>query len=699
MEEPSVLDLLKSKLRFRKTGQAVPVPPGAEEYPEPSPRRGVGIGRLPWRSLGALALALIAQVSWEPPTRSVWTGVAFYIAAFGLLIGAFIHREWTLAEPESGQTVSQDTLHIRLAPLLAGTLFAIAAFVLFGGNKFTPANLTLWLAALSCFAWAFWKHEPAGKPSWMRLRAFLGREQWSLNISRWTLIVLVAIGIVLFFRLSDLAGTPLEAFSDHAEKILDIYDIMQGQTHIFFPRNTGREALQMYWTLLVAKVFATGLSFFSLKLGAALLGLLTLPYMYLLGKEIGGRRVALLALLITGIAYWPNVISRVGLRFPLYPLFVAPTLYYLIRGLRNRNRNDFILAGIFLGIGLHGYSPIRILPFVVVIAVGIYLLHRQSKGIRQQAVAWLAVLASMSLAFFLPLLRYWIEAPGEFTYRTLTRISTTETALPGPWWQVFFSNLWNGLRMFNWDNGEIWVHSVTHRPALDVVSAAFFLLGVVLLLARYIQKRNWLDLFLLLSIPLLQLPSTLSLAFPQENPALNRAAGAFVPAFLVVALAFDGLWTGLRSALDRRAGRAFITGLFVFLFGWSGMQNYGLVFHQYRTQIEASVLNTSEMGQVVEQFQQTYGTSETVWIVPYPYWVDTRLPAIWAGIPNRDMALWPDRLADSLSWSGPKLFIVKLDDQSTLDALQGLYPHGSTSRYEGGTDNFDFMLFFVPADD
>ena len=70
----------------------------------------------------------------------------------------------------------------------------------------------------------------------------------------------------------------------------------------------------------------------------------------------------LFALLFAGIGYWPNVISRVGLRFPLYPLFVAPTLYYLLRGLRTRNRNDFILSGLFLGLGLHGYSPIRILP-------------------------------------------------------------------------------------------------------------------------------------------------------------------------------------------------------------------------------------------------------------------------------------------------------------------------------------------------
>ncbi len=90
--------------------------------------------------------------------------------------------------------------------------------------------------------------------------------------------------------------------------------------------------------------------------------------------------------LFAGIAYWPNVITRVALRFPLYPLFVAPTLFFLIRGLRRSNRNDFILAGLSLGIGLHGYTPFRIVPFVILVAVGLYLLHRQSQGLRKRTI-------------------------------------------------------------------------------------------------------------------------------------------------------------------------------------------------------------------------------------------------------------------------------------------------------------------------
>ena len=98
-----------------------------------------------------------------------------------------------------------------------------------------------------------------------------------------------------------------------------------------------------------------------------------------------------------------------------------------------------------------------------------------------------------------------------------------------------------------WDNGQIWVHSIPYRPALGIVSGAFFVLGVGLLIARYIKRRHWLDLFLLVSLPLLMMPSILSLAFPEENPSLNRTGGALVVVFLIVGLAFDGLLTALKS--------------------------------------------------------------------------------------------------------------------------------------------------------
>jgi MFS family permease len=468
--------------------------------------------------------------------------------------------------------------------------------------------------------------------------------------------------------------------------------------HIFFPRNTGREAIQMYLTVLVSGLFGTGLSFLSLKIGTAICGLATLPYMYLLGREIGNRRVGLLAMLLTGMAFWPNIISRVGLRFPLYPLFVAPVLYYLIRGLRRSARNDFILAGFFLGLGLHGYSPYRIMPILVVVAIGLYLIHRQSKGNRSQVVIWLALLALTSLFVFLPLLRYWLENPDAFSYRALSRLSGMEQPLPGVWWQILLSNTWNALKSINVTDGDIWVNSVTYRPALDLISAGLFILGLILIFMRYLRQRNWLDLFLILSIPILMLPSILSLAYPAENPAMNRTSGASVTVFIIVALALEGLLAGIQAVMKKGSGKYLAGAVAGILLLVSASQNYDLVFRQYDQQYRMSAWNTSEMGAVIRQFGMTYGSTDNAWIVPYPYWVDTRLPGVWAGIPNRDFAIWPENLAETQALPGVKLFIFNVADTEIITPLKEQYPQGTVSRFASKTDNHDFMIFFVPGD-
>ncbi len=823
MEEPSVLDYVKSKLKFWERGGKIAIPdePLPNMKPQPRPqatpqpvvekpaRPALRLRDWPWRTLLAVLFILLGQWAFEPsPTRTPGRGLILYGIGLAWLVLAYLRKEWVPAElPETGN--GSDTLRIRFLPLVLSIPFMFLAFWFFKGNLFTPLNLTLWGICIALFLWAFWSPRPFARPDKSRAREngpeiqgnvlandarpdaktsvvsasqgekvielgvpfatrhggsltlrpdgaytytppvwdnvppggvrevitytladshgitststltidvndsdrpldkrsflrrvadFFGRDSWTITATRWGLLILAVAGLVIFFRVYRINTVPAEPFSDHAEKILDVYEVTQGETRIFFPRNTGREAIQMYLTVAVAWLFKTGLSFLSLKIGTMLCGLATLPYMYLLGKEIGGRRVALLALFFAGIAYWPNVIARVGLRFPLYPLFVAPVLYYLIRGLRTRNRNDFILSGLFLGIGLHGYSPIRILPFVVVAAFGIYLLHKQSQGARKQAVIWLALLALTSFVIFLPLARYWMENPGSFGYRAFSRVGTVETELSAPAWEIFLSNSWNSAKMFNWDDGEIWVHSVTHRPALDVISGGLFIIGIVWVLVRYIKRRHWLDLFLLISIPMLQLPSTLSLAYPGENPALNRAGGALVPTFLIVAIALDGLITAIRSRWSGRWGAVVTSGLVLSMMTVSAFQNYDLVFNKYASQFKSGAWNSSEMGQAIKQFEETYGTTDSVWIVPYPYWVDTRLPGVWAGIPNRDFALWPEQFEQSLDVSGPKLFILKPEDEASLDILEALYPQGVLTTYDSSADGHDFLKFFVPPE-
>ncbi|NWF63711.1 MAG: glycosyltransferase family 39 protein [Chloroflexi bacterium] len=665
----------------------------------------VRVETFPWRVLLAMGLALTAQALVEPPQRFSMVSVTVYLAAFGLAFWSYRSHEWHLpALPAIWRAA--DPLTIRLVPLGLAVFLAWAAFINFKDGLFTGLNVSLWLLSIVLLLVSFWVPAPRPAAPQEETPAETPGKTWSFSgveitfkdfskIQRtliWSMLVLAAFGLGIFFRLYQLDQIPNEPFSDHADKILDVYELSQGQTWVFFERNTGREAIQMYWTLLVLNLFGTGFSFYSLKLGTALLGILTLPFVYQIGKEFGNERVALYALILFGVASWPNIISRIGLRFPLYPLFVAPTLLYLIRGLRTQNRNDFLLAGLFLGLGLHGYSPFRIMPFMVAAAFFIYFLHAGSKENRQQAIFWFLLVALVSFFVFLPLMRYWLSNPEMFGYRAFSRVSSIETPLPGPAWQIFLSNLYKGLLMFNWYNGEIWVNSVTGRPALDVITAALFLMGIVFLLTRYIRQRDWRDLALLISIPALIMPSVLSLAFPAENPAMNRAGGASVTATVIAAVALDGLASSFRSGKNRKIIAA---GIAAALLAGATIANYDIVFRQFKTNYSQGSWNTSEIGRVISDFEEKYGQTDTVWIVPYPYWVDTRLPGVWAGIPDRDFALFPENLAQSLSYPAPKMFIYWNADPETERLLRELYPNGNVSRYTSAFEGKDFFIYLV----
>ena len=653
----------------------------------------------PWRPLTALLLALSAQTLLEPPANE-FIALALYLLAGAFVFWSFRRGEWTLSAPPPESRQPESLQPIRIPSLLASIACLGAAFYFFGGNQFTWLNLALWFAGIAFFVRAFWinfdSHNLPNANSTNRrmtqifsgkirdIRSFVTFAFRQTPIRAWSFFITVLL-IAAFFRFHQLSVVPAEPFSDHAEKILDVYDITQGAARIFFPRNTGREAIQFYWTLLVAAVFQSGLTFQSLKIGTALLGFFTLPFIYLLGKETANRRAGLLAMLFAGIAYWPNVISRVGLRFPLVPLFVAPTLFFLLRGLRTQRRNNFILSGFFLGLGLHSYTPFRIVPLLVLI---IFMFHAARN--MKYAARQISILFAASLVVFLPLLRYALEFPNQFWFRASSRL-VVENPLP-----IFFSNLWNGLLLFNVNDGNTFVNSIVHRPALDVVTGALFLLGFILLLAR----RRFLDLVLAAAVLILILPSVFSLAYPGENPALNRAGGALVPVFVIVGMTLDGLLTRLAVGLNRSGEQVIVAGVTVILFAASAMQNYDLVFRQYDEQYNRVVWRTSEMGAVIREF----GNPEQVWIVPYEQWVDTRLPGLWAGIPNRDFGLPRERLADTLQLPAPKLFLFKasplaadFDDAETLEVLRTLYPRGELTLHESDPWWQSFWIYFVPA--
>lgn len=636
-----------------------------------------------------IGVGLLAQCALEFLRDRAWIGVVLYlIAASGLLWAAY-RDQWSLA-PWPAPAEGGDPRTVRLAPFAMALLLAFAAFLTFGGNRFTLLNLTLWWSSLTLYLWALEVRRPTPSPLW-KLRDLLCHPGVSLHLSQWHLAVLLTAALVLSFAFYLLNVLPPQPSVDHAENVEDMLTILDGQWSIFFPRNTGREPLIMYWTVIVASLFRTPLSFHILKLSTVLIGIFNLPYLYLLGKEAGNRRVGLLTALFFGIAAWPTILSHFGLRMVFHPFFTTVVLYYLMRGLRTAQRNDFLLTGLGLGLGLYGYTAFRVVPLVVLLGLGLYILHVRDLRRRQDALIWMALVLLTALIVFLPLLRYAVEYPASFFYRTFARVGSWERALPGPWLPILVSNLWKAPLMFNWDSGQVWILFVPGRPALDAVAGALFLLGGVLLLWRYLREHHWQDLFLLLALLVLLLPSALSISFPGEHPHVSRAGGAAPIAFLIVALAMDSFLTVLE-----RHGRSPWARWASVLLVLSSLIHNSRILYQYEEQYRLKMWNSCDYGAVIQRWKDHPVPLSSIWVVPYPDWVDTRLPGLCIGFPDHDFGLPPDRIPDTARIPGPKLFILAHQDRTSLQKLESLYPCGISWQYPSRTPGYDLRIFLAP---
>lgn len=670
MNEPSVLDYVKALLTPWKG--APPAIPLAGEAPEQQP--------------ATVTLEAPADASPEAALSAPPAGPAY-----------ILEDAW----PGAPQPIHPLYLAAGVGLLaLAFLIFMVYTSGKYGEPRFNLLDTALTLLATASLGRAFWVVQAApGQPvEGGRLRRWLAAaRQDPLALAGG----LLAIGLTLFFRLYRLGSVPPEMNSDHAEKILDILRVLNGEYLIFFAGNGGREALIFYLGALV-HLLGLPLGFTALKVVSIGIGLAAQPFIYLFAKEIGGRRVGWLALVLSGVAYWPNVVSRFGLRLPFYILFTAAALYFVLHGLRTARRNDFIYAGIAIGLGFYGYTPDRLLPLTVLAMTALYLLHHRTRPHAQFAFTGLLALGATAFGLFLPLMTYILVQPEAFLARTLTRMANAEQPWQGSALSLLGHNFARALGMFSFDAGVIWPVSIPNHAALGGTLQILFYLGCILAVVRYARRREWPYLFLLLSIPLLLLPSILALAFPDENPNLYRTGGALVPVFVLAALALNGLMRTLAdrlSGIDRSAGRPVgvyaAWGLAFIVIAASTAQEYRLVFNDYQRQYQLAAQNTSEMGVVGRSFvDATQGGADSLYVMGFPHWVDSRLVAINAGFAGADFRMFPENLALTRSNPRPKLFFVNPKDQAGILALKQTYPQGWFETVQSQVPGKDFLVFF-----
>src|SRR5262245_17202389 len=288
-----------------------------------------------------------------------------------------------------------------------------------------------------------------------------------------------------------------------------------------------------------------GPSVFSARLAFLLLGIASIPLLYLLLRESWDPVCARIGALLLAISPWHVMASRWALDCNLFPfVFLLATLCLV----RSYERPRWLLAACLLyALCLYSYgTAYAVVPLFLFIVLGQGVRHRRwSWPLTGLATGASAVLALPILLFLLVNELEW--RPIEMPFLTIPRLTGTpryETvanvdALSPAFWQTAWENLGKGWRLLaTQDDGLIW-NAIPAHGVIYVFSSGFAIVGFFLLCGRVRQGRE-------AALPLLAW-CLVALALGALVPLnVNRANIAAIPLISCTAIA-------LRSCWDRRA--------------------------------------------------------------------------------------------------------------------------------------------------
>ena len=345
------------------------------------------------------------------------------------------------------------------------------------------------------------------------------------------------------FRFAALGAAPPGLYHDEAFNGLDALGVLAGERPIYFPANHGREPMYIY--LVALAVGLLGSSPLAVRLPAAIAGTLTIPATYWMVNQLWGRRAGLLAAAIMAVSLWPVHLSRIGFRAVLLPLFAAIGIGLAARAWRNGRRRDWIIAGAVWGLASYTYLAARFAPLVFLLVVTFLLIFRriQAGPFLPQRLSNGAVWATVGFALAVaPLAIYtlgnWDVVMGRPGGVSVFEPGINRGDLPG----TLVNNTLKALGMFVWQGDRIPRHNAPYRPVFDVLLAAAFVAGLVVVIRQ--ARYRIAAVFMLTWLGVMLLPTILA----EDTPHFLRAAGVLPVAAVFPALGLDWLAEKLSRA-------------------------------------------------------------------------------------------------------------------------------------------------------
>lgn len=346
------------------------------------------------------------------------------------------------------------------------------------------------------------------------------------------LAVLLILWLALFLRVWQLDTLPPGLHYDEAFNGTMARDVLRGVNRpIFFTPNFGEEPLHIYTE---AVLFAlVGESPWTIRLVSALFGVVFVTAMYACARAFFPRSDLLppVAAFLAATLYWAINFSRIGIETNGLPMLLTLSAAALAQAYRKMSWHWIVAAGFLIGATLYTYLASRLwLAAIALWLIYLFVFHRTR--VREHFSKWIIV-GAITLLTLTPLILFFVANPVAFTGRSGT-VFTPEIVL---------TNLARTAGMF-FVSGDLDPRdNLPARPALDLLLALFFLVGLGVSLVRF---RKPFYALVLIWLVVMCLPSALT----EFAPNFRRAIGAMPATILLCAIGIEWIWLNAKFKIQ-----------------------------------------------------------------------------------------------------------------------------------------------------
>lgn len=378
-----------------------------------------------------------------------------------------------------------------------------------------------------------------------------------IKISQGVLVEMIVVALLLalgalvrFFKLDCL---PPGLYPDEAMNLTDGLRVATaGGWQWFFENNNGREGL--YINLIGYMLSWFGANITIVRFLPALIGTLTLPAVYWLGRRALGRFGGLISLGLIAFSYWHINFSRIGFRAILMVFMLSWSFAFLWEGFsrmlsKKTTKNNiswlfFFLGGIFMGLSLHTYIAVRIAPAVIVVLWLLIFIFFSSYWKKTVKFGFIFLVGALIAAA--PMIYDFVGNPQHFSSRT-----SNVSVLNSPnMMRDLGKSVGLTLASFVFYGDQNWRHNYPWLPLTLPWWGVMVFVGVVWGIIKFIKeifkkiiRKGTVDpqknlelvfwIFIVAWWGFLLLPSMLT---NEGLPHALRSIGSLPPTFLIIAL-------------------------------------------------------------------------------------------------------------------------------------------------------------------